>query len=282
MCIRAFDYLPPVDVTFGDYLRALVTADFEINPADDWNQRAALIEGFRKRGIVPVGVTSLAEESLRWPAAEGIDPFRDQLATLLPRLLKIEADRFTQRSSDRTDLRSARQHFESIEELDENSPTADTVYNDLRIALVEYAQRNCEALFLSPKFKDKIYVSGFNAVFRTAPNGRLLIELVAQFVQTDPVGQTDALLGGIPVKGGTTIIVGVDGKVRYAIAKPLPGEHLPGTMNAEAKKREEGQKAFVAELDAKDPLLPYMTKDQYANRMRARMRLRSLHSGLWP
>jgi hypothetical protein len=53
-------------------------------------------------------------------------------------------------------------------------------------------------------------------------------------------------------------------------------------MNAEAKKREEGQKAFVAELDAKDPLLPYMTKDQYANRMRARMRLRSLHSGLWP
>ena len=26
MCIRAFEYLPPVDVTFGDYLRALVTA----------------------------------------------------------------------------------------------------------------------------------------------------------------------------------------------------------------------------------------------------------------
>jgi hypothetical protein len=27
MCIRAFEYLPPVDITFGDYLRALVTAD---------------------------------------------------------------------------------------------------------------------------------------------------------------------------------------------------------------------------------------------------------------
>jgi hypothetical protein len=30
MCIRAFEYLPPVDITFGDYLRALVTADSEL------------------------------------------------------------------------------------------------------------------------------------------------------------------------------------------------------------------------------------------------------------
>lgn len=35
MCIRAFEYLPPVDVTFDDYLRALVTADYELNPEDE-------------------------------------------------------------------------------------------------------------------------------------------------------------------------------------------------------------------------------------------------------
>lgn len=35
MCIRAFDYLPPADVTFGAFLRALVTADWELNPLDD-------------------------------------------------------------------------------------------------------------------------------------------------------------------------------------------------------------------------------------------------------
>ena len=30
MCIRALDYCPPVDLTFGDYLRALITADRDL------------------------------------------------------------------------------------------------------------------------------------------------------------------------------------------------------------------------------------------------------------
>lgn len=71
MCIRAFDYLPPVDVTFGDYLRALVTADYELFPTDDYGQRSALIDAFRVRGIYPTNIASLAEESLLW---ENVDP----------------------------------------------------------------------------------------------------------------------------------------------------------------------------------------------------------------
>jgi hypothetical protein len=279
MCIRAFDYLPPVDVTFGDYLRALVTADFEINPADELDQRAALIEGFRRRGIYPVGVTSLAEQSLRWPAAENIPNLKDQLGDLLPKLLKIEADRFTQRSTDPRVEGLSKEHFDSIEEIDEPGHRK-TVYAELRAALLRYAKNNAAALYLRSDLP--IFVSGFNAVFRTATNGRLLIELVAQFVQTDPEGQVDALLGGVAVKGGTTIIVSVDGTVRYAITKPLPGPHLPGTMGQEAQQRVQTQSQFVAELDARDPFVPYMSKKQFDNRMKARMALRSLHSGLWP
>jgi hypothetical protein len=66
VCIRALDYCPPVDLTFGDYLRALITADMDLEPDDRFNYRTAFISGFRARGIFPQGVRNLSEENLRW------------------------------------------------------------------------------------------------------------------------------------------------------------------------------------------------------------------------
>ena len=65
-CIRALDYCPPVDLTFGEYLRALITADMDLEPEDQFNYRTAFIAGFRVRGIFPQGVRNLSEENLRW------------------------------------------------------------------------------------------------------------------------------------------------------------------------------------------------------------------------
>ncbi len=70
LCIRALDYSPPVDIQFGEFLRALITADIDVVPQDDWGYRAALIEGFRLRGIVPEHVVSFSEEALCWRAPE--------------------------------------------------------------------------------------------------------------------------------------------------------------------------------------------------------------------
>ena len=53
ICIRALDYSPPNDITFGSYLRALITADVDIAPEDENGYRVALIEAFRARGIFP-------------------------------------------------------------------------------------------------------------------------------------------------------------------------------------------------------------------------------------
>jgi hypothetical protein len=66
MCIRAMDYVPPTDITFGEFLRALITADSDLVPDDDCRYRVAFIEAFRKWGIYPRDVRTLSEESLRW------------------------------------------------------------------------------------------------------------------------------------------------------------------------------------------------------------------------
>ncbi len=66
ICIRALDYCPPVDIDFGDYLRALITADVELVTDDRHNYRLAVIEAFRRRGIYPGGIRTLSVESLIW------------------------------------------------------------------------------------------------------------------------------------------------------------------------------------------------------------------------
>lgn len=81
MCIRALDYCPPVDVTFGDYLRALITADHDLVPADEHRYRIALVEAFRSWGIYPEGVRNLSQEALLWaaPRADELDALRSVL-----------------------------------------------------------------------------------------------------------------------------------------------------------------------------------------------------------
>ena len=71
MCVRALDYCPPVDISFGDYLRALVTADYDLVPTDEWDYRVAFISAFRQYGIVPSDVRSLSVESLCWRPPSG-------------------------------------------------------------------------------------------------------------------------------------------------------------------------------------------------------------------
>ena len=66
ICIRALDYCPPVDITFADYLRALITADADLVGVDKYGYRVAFLEAFQARGIYPDDVRTLSVESLRW------------------------------------------------------------------------------------------------------------------------------------------------------------------------------------------------------------------------
>jgi hypothetical protein len=66
MCIRALDYCPPINVTFGDYLRGIITADIDVVPFDSCNYRVAFVEAFKRWGIYPIGIRTLSVESLSY------------------------------------------------------------------------------------------------------------------------------------------------------------------------------------------------------------------------
>lgn len=67
ICIRGLDYCPPVDITFGDYLRAIITADTDLYPEDEHNYRVAILEAFVEWGIVPHGMQTVSQSTLLWP-----------------------------------------------------------------------------------------------------------------------------------------------------------------------------------------------------------------------
>ena len=119
MSIRALDYCPPVDINFGDYLRAIITADTDLVPDDDLGYRIAFIEAFRRRGIYPRDIRTLSPQSLCWKPVDDDDQqvifnvitarlrfFIQQLGYLddFPRLQNVEELESRERQSLRTKL----------------------------------------------------------------------------------------------------------------------------------------------------------------------------------
>ena len=75
MIIRAIDYMPPIDPTFYEFLRALITADVDLVTDDQYNYRVAFIEAFRRHGIRPLddsgtSAPGLSIDALRWRGPE--------------------------------------------------------------------------------------------------------------------------------------------------------------------------------------------------------------------
>jgi len=68
MSVRALDYCPPVHIEFGDFLSALLTADYELHPDDSVHSfRKMLFVSFRSYGITPTSKGSKSEPGLWLP-----------------------------------------------------------------------------------------------------------------------------------------------------------------------------------------------------------------------
>jgi hypothetical protein len=264
----------------------MVTADFELAPDDEIGQRAAMIEAFRLRGIYPDNVTSLAEDSLLWESYEPGElpplPLDAKHGFLLREILKnayawsqplgAEQKKFNeaeQREAVRMSKRTGKSAAPDGEESD--------LHGNIIAVMREYAGQNAVKLHLDPA--RPIAVLGFHPVFRVAPRGQLLVEMVMQFAQRDKAFEQDVeRSGGLPLRGGTTVIAAANGDVRYVIAKPLESAGISDARNREARLRREQQEAFVASCDSRDARLAW-SDDRYNSRRSAlRMNFKAIHS----
>lgn len=247
MCIRAVEYLAPVDIEFGDYLRALVTTDMEVSPDDEFCKRSSIIEGFRARGIYPTGVSSLAEDSLRWEPCEGKAHLGSDLQKWMRTQIILEGQTFKR-----------------------NAPFPDYSFHRVAHKFHQWAQDHASMLRLDPA--REIEPLGFHPSFRVGSQGQLLLDLVLQFAQEDKESYQANALGGIPLRGGTTVILSSDDVVRYIIAKPLPHPRLTKGEQRAAAERRDRQIEYVEKVDSNDPALAWYGDKSYRSRMQSRMK----------
>jgi len=198
ICVRALDYTPPVDITFGTYLRSVLTADFDLHPVDESGLRDALLQSFRLRGIYPEGADFFSEGAACWPRA--------------PERLKpvIGLD-----FGDPNGLITNKQR--------------DAVGDRLR----KYVANNATALGLLPPAVAPIFVPSFHPVFRINPDGSLRTDMVVEVVQTVQKNFVEGAdrFGTFPLRGGVALIIRKPvfgerdarenkARIRYLISKP--------------------------------------------------------------
>jgi hypothetical protein len=254
MCIRAIDYCPPVDVTYGDYMRALITADFDLVPEDDRNYRVAIIEAFRAWGIYPEDIRTLSVESLRWrvpPPNKAVQAFveilrptflYDNLSQLWKEIASgrpntHHAD-FTFRKYTRMELARKLSEFSAMFH-DEVERSAAKLVNSGKLKLEDRPF----GLNIGYGHQDdcKFEVHQVRPVRRQAPDGRTIQDLLIQITQRRP-GYLDEeqqrrenerymvkgnqprgpKRGDLWYRGGVTLILDLESfEVRYAMYKDV-------------------------------------------------------------
>lgn len=264
MAIRALDYCPPFDITFGDYLRALITSDFDMVPNDKYGYRVALIESFRRWGIIPQGLKTLSEEQLRWPYARlEFDDGWNALAAIVMKLKPLIADAlFSQdRSKSFESLRMARK--ETHEFLRQSFQEADESGQRVAFMRLTGIDLSDEAVSLGIRLKSSglpsFEVHSVQPALRVTPSGLILKQLlitVTQRVRGVPIhDQADGDQDTFDFRGGSTLIFDMEDSeptLRYAITRPIRDpERLDAIRGYRRTRKIEGmslRKVYFSEL----------------------------------
>ena len=251
MCIRALDYCPPVDITFGEYLRAIVTADSDLNPTDQGGYRIAMIESFRRRGIYASNVRSLSEESLLWFPPEGddvlakfFDSSRQEKIQKYETLQKRRHDKresiFRTEQGFRSDIKNWILRDLSSQYLQEYR-TVDMITEIIRksLNLKLWPDDKYQSIFIDEETgRPEIKINSVRLAYRTSLSLQSLSDLVVEinqrrrgYLDLDKQAAVDA--GAIPpdepdfiFRGGATMLIDINtGRVRYVISKGTDSDH---------------------------------------------------------
>lgn len=231
MSIRALDYCPPFDITFGDYLRAMVTADFDLVRDDKHGYRIALIESFRRWGILPSGLRTLSEEQLRWPFAkledrEGWNALTAVAQELRP--LVSDALYLQDRATLFERLREARAHTHQFlaRVLDDESDAGHRPEFSRVTGLNISMKSSLEGLRLKRSGLPSWEVHAVRPALRVSPDGTIMKQLIVSVAQRRRVAidPDDASAGEFDFRGGSTLIYDLEGEqpsLRYAVTRPI-------------------------------------------------------------
>ena len=198
ICIRAIDYCPPVDIDFGDYLRALVTADHELVPDDRYGYREALISAFRERGIYPASVSTMSERSLRW------NPPQHDLAPIPA--MSLQNLEFSGDPGDTPDVESNRRNAQRLGEAIANDPD---LQEEIRLVTPGSGDDEMEPF----------EIASFRGTRRGGPDGQITFDVIADVVQTGWTRLPDGAMA--PIRNGATLVIDEAGTVKYVIRKPM-------------------------------------------------------------
>jgi hypothetical protein len=219
MCIRALDYCPPVDITFGEYLRALITADADLVPDDDLGYRVAFMEAFRGRGIYPIHVRNLSEESLRWRRVEFDDPQPSvRLGAGLERLGLYAKDEPFHSGREETFFRAREMRREIHGWLLNHFTSGAAGLGDARFLGIDPTIRNPETGL--PTFE----VHALRLAWRVSPTGAIRPQIVLTLLQDKqiPTDDQDPNSEPMTVEGGCTVIGDLRTQtISYCVRKDL-------------------------------------------------------------
>lgn len=226
ICIRALDYCPPVDITFGNYLRALVTADLDIAPEDEVGYRVALIEAFRARGIFPDRVSSMSVESLRWgrPVMKDEEKafFRKSLQPLVASIREVVATSDRKRIFKLSGKMQEAWHDELIGKLNAKesegqnlflkqlglAATVDDLFTKELKTERKLKFRTSKGQVLGANERIPIEVHAIRPVFRAGREGKQVEQVLITVTQTVRVEMDGHRRdGGVIFRGGATLIL---------------------------------------------------------------------------